>query len=52
MEIRVGETFWKRLIVFYIPLFMVLIALLFPFFWMMLTSIKSDADIAALFAKK
>jgi multiple sugar transport system permease protein len=45
MEIRVGETFWKRLVVFYIPLFMFLVALLFPFFWMMLTSIKPDVEL-------
>jgi hypothetical protein len=29
MEIRVGETYFKRLIVFYIPLFMFLVAMLF-----------------------
>jgi multiple sugar transport system permease protein len=45
MEIRVGETFWKRLVVFYIPLFMFLMVLLFPFFWMMLTSIKPDFEL-------
>ncbi len=42
MEIRVGETYFKRLIVFYIPLFMFLVAMLFPFYWMLITSVKPD----------
>ncbi len=41
----VGETFGKRLIVFYIPLFMFLVALLFPFGWMLITSIKPDPEL-------
>lgn len=45
MEIRVGETFYKRLIIFYIPLFLFLVALLFPFFWMLLTSVKPDFEL-------
>jgi multiple sugar transport system permease protein len=45
MEARVGETFVKRLIVFYIPLFMFLVAMLFPFYWMLVTSIKPDAEL-------
>jgi multiple sugar transport system permease protein len=45
MEIRVGETYWQRLIVFYIPLFMFLVAMLFPFYWMLITSIKPDAEL-------
>jgi multiple sugar transport system permease protein len=45
METRVGETFRKRLIVFYIPLFMFVVALLFPFFWMLLTSVKPDFEL-------
>ena len=45
MEARVGETFRKRLIVFYIPLFMFLAALLFPFYWMMVTSVKPDVEL-------
>jgi multiple sugar transport system permease protein len=45
MEIRVGETYFKRLIVFYIPLFMFLVAMLFPFYWMLITSIKPDAEL-------
>ena len=45
METRVGETFRQRLIVFYIPLFMFVVALLFPFFWMLLTSVKPDFEL-------
>lgn len=45
MEIKVGETYVKRLIVFYIPLFMFLIAMLFPFYWMIITSIKPDVEL-------
>jgi len=45
MEARVGETFRKRLIVFYIPLLLFLVALLFPFYWMLITSIKPDVEL-------
>lgn len=45
MESRVGETYYKRLIVFYIPLFMFLVAMLFPFYWMLITSMKPDAEL-------
>src|SRR6266542_2912692 len=45
MEALIGETFRKRLIVFYIPLFMFLVALLFPFYWMMVTSVKPDVEL-------
>src|SRR5262245_36776522 len=45
METRVGETFRKRLIVFYIPLFLFLVALLFPFYWMLITSLKPDFEL-------
>jgi multiple sugar transport system permease protein len=45
MEGYVGETFRKRLIVFYIPLFLFLVALLFPFYWMLVTSIKPDFEL-------
>jgi multiple sugar transport system permease protein len=45
METRVGETFWKRLVVFYIPLFMFLVVLLFPFYWMIITSLKPDVEL-------
>lgn len=40
-----GETYWRRLIVFYIPMFMFLAALLFPFYWMTVTSVKADAEL-------
>jgi multiple sugar transport system permease protein len=45
MEARIGETFRKRLIVFYIPLFMFLVAMLFPFYWMLITSLKPDPEL-------
>jgi multiple sugar transport system permease protein len=45
MEIRVGETYFKRLIVFYIPLFMFLVAMLFPFYWMLIASLKPDVEL-------
>jgi multiple sugar transport system permease protein len=45
MEARVGETFRKRLVVFYIPLFLFLVALLFPFYWMLITSLKPDPEL-------
>ncbi|MGI9490375.1 MAG: carbohydrate ABC transporter permease [Geminicoccaceae bacterium] len=41
----VGETYFRRLIVFYIPLFMFVVAMLFPFFWMFITSIKPDPEL-------
>jgi multiple sugar transport system permease protein len=41
----VGETYFKRLLVFYIPLFMFVFAMLFPFFWMFITSIKPDPEL-------
>ena len=45
MEARVGETFWKRVIVFYIPLLMFLVIVLFPFYWMLIASIKPDQEL-------
>jgi multiple sugar transport system permease protein len=41
----VGETYLKRLIVFYIPLFMFVFAMLFPFIWMLITSLKPDPEL-------
>lgn len=41
----VGETYYRRLIVFYIPLFMFVFLMLFPFFWMFITSIKPDQEL-------
>ncbi len=45
MNNMVGETYYRRLIVFYIPLFMFVAAMLFPFFWMFITSIKPDPEL-------
>jgi len=45
MEARVGETFVKRMFVFYIPLCLFLVALLFPFYWMGIASIKPDNEL-------
>ena len=45
MQAYVGETFYKRLIVFYIPLFLFVAAMLFPFYWMLITSIKPDFEL-------
>ncbi|MDH3663488.1 MAG: carbohydrate ABC transporter permease [Alphaproteobacteria bacterium] len=41
----VGETYFRRLIVFYIPLFMFVVVMLFPFFWMLITSLKPDQEL-------
>ncbi len=45
MNAMVGETYYRRLIVFYIPLFMFVFAMLFPFFWMLITSLKPDPEL-------
>ena len=45
MGSTVGETYRKRLIVFYIPLFMFVFAMVFPFLWMFITSIKPDPEL-------
>ena len=45
MNAMVGETYTRRLIVFYIPLFMFVFAMLFPFFWMLITSLKPDPEL-------
>ncbi|HKJ00608.1 MAG TPA: carbohydrate ABC transporter permease [bacterium] len=45
MERRVGETYFKRLLVFYIPLFMFLVVVLFPFYWMAIASVKPDLEL-------
>ncbi len=45
MIATVGETYTKRLIIFYIPLFMFVVAMLFPFLWMLITSIKPDTEL-------
>jgi len=41
----IGEHYLRRLVVFYIPLFMFLTVLLFPFYWMAITSVKTDAEL-------
>ncbi len=45
MNAMVGETYFRRLLVFYIPLFLFVFAMLFPFFWMLITSLKPDAEL-------
>jgi multiple sugar transport system permease protein len=42
---RVGEAYYRRLIIFYIPLFMFVFAMLFPFFWMLITSLKTNPEL-------
>jgi multiple sugar transport system permease protein len=39
------ESFPRRLVTLYIPLFIILVVLLFPFYWMGLTSIKPDEQL-------
>jgi multiple sugar transport system permease protein len=41
----VGETYLKRLMVFYMPLFLFVFVTLFPFLWMFITSIKPDPEL-------
>lgn len=48
MEAKVGETYFKRLIIFYIPLFMFLVVVMFPFFWMAIASIKPDRELYSI----
>jgi len=45
MSNAVGETYRQRLIIFYIPLFMFVFVLTFPFFWMFITSIKPNVEL-------
>lgn len=45
MNAMVGETYFRRLLVFYIPLFLFVFVMLFPFVWMLITSIKPDAEL-------
>ena len=42
------ETLPKRTVTVYIPLFIILVVLLFPFYWMAITSIKPDAQLLDL----
>ena len=39
------ESFPRRLVTLYLPLFIILVVLLFPFYWMGLTSIKPDEQL-------
>jgi multiple sugar transport system permease protein len=41
----VGETFTKKLFSFYIPLFFFTVLMLFPFYWMFITSIKPNREL-------
>jgi multiple sugar transport system permease protein len=45
MGSTVGETYLRRLMVFYIPLFLFVFAMVFPFLWMFITSIKPDPEL-------
>lgn len=45
MDRQVGETFHHRLWVFYIPLVLFLILVLFPFYWMLISSLKPDTEL-------
>jgi multiple sugar transport system permease protein len=45
MNAMVGETRIKRFVVFYLPLFLFVFAMVFPFFWMFITSIKPNAEL-------
>ena len=45
MEARIGETYLKRLLGFYIPLVIFLVVLLFPFYWMGIASLKPDREL-------
>jgi len=40
-----SEKFIERMIKFYLPLFIFLFFLLFPFYWMFITAFKSDAEL-------
>jgi multiple sugar transport system permease protein len=42
------DTLGKRIVTVYLPLFLILIVLLFPFYWMVLTSIKPDHQLLDL----
>src|SRR5205814_10441866 len=36
---------WKRWVYFYIPLTLFIIGTLFPFYWMLITAIRPDAEL-------
>ena len=39
------ERKWKKWVYFYIPLTVFLIGTLFPFYWMLITAIRPDAEL-------
>ena len=39
------ETFLRRLFTLYIPLLLILLFILFPFYWTFITSIKPEAEL-------
>ncbi len=39
------ERFFERLVKFFLPLFVFLFVLLFPFYWMVITAFKSDSEL-------
>ncbi|MGH9650701.1 MAG: hypothetical protein ACRD3I_09555, partial [Terriglobales bacterium] len=43
--IMVIERRWKRWVYFYIPLTIFIIGTLFPFYWMLITAIRPDAEL-------
>jgi multiple sugar transport system permease protein len=45
MGAYIGESYLRKLVVFYIPLFMFLAGMLFPFYWMLVTSVKADSEL-------
>jgi multiple sugar transport system permease protein len=40
-----SERFWEKMVKFYLPLFVFLFVLLFPFYWMFITAFKSDKEL-------
>jgi len=45
MSSRVGETTSRKFMVFYLPLVFFVFAMVFPFFWMFITSLKPNAEL-------
>jgi len=45
MSSRVGETIPQKFLVFYLPLIFFVFAMVFPFFWMFITSLKPNAEL-------
>ena len=36
---------WKRWLLFYLPLWLFIIVLLFPFYWMIITTVRPDGEL-------